>query len=108
MIFHYYQIPAMIIIIWSGYFIVRLFYFLYKRKLNKAVKAAKQLATPLILALLMILFMPVKLTEQNMSMHENVIFDNTLPKIEVETIDFEEHQLNQLNQLKKESKNALK
>jgi len=105
--FHYYQIPSMLFTAFTGYFAGYLIYYLWNNKLKKAKRAAKIIFFFLILMLISVNFTPIKLTEHNMSIHEETKF-NPIDKITVKEVNFKTLQTDELNQLKKESKNALK
>jgi len=75
-------------------------------KAENKVKASKWLLLPVSLAVISLAFMPVKITQRNMSAHEDSSkFDNVPEKVIIAEKTFDESQTEQFNKLKKESNN---
>jgi len=77
-----------------------------KAEQKDKLKKAKWFILPIVIIIFSMLFMPVKLTQHNMSVHEENRFNNVPTKVVIEIKSFDESQKTQFNKLKEESKNA--
>ncbi len=75
---------------------------------KKMIKASKGFILPIFVIILSSQFMPVKLIEKNMAIHEvNTKFNNIPEKVIINETSFSETQEKEFNNLKKESNNEI-
>ena len=98
----YFQLLPLILVLW----ITVILYGIIKEK-NKTyknvLKHSKRLLIPFVLIILSVVFMPIKLTEKNMSVHETKTFEVPV-KVVVQETSFLDFQKDNLDTLKQESK----
>jgi len=98
----YFQLLPLILVLW----ITVILYGIIKEK-NKTyknvLKHSKRLLIPFVLIILSVVFMPIKLTENNMSVHETKTFEVPV-KVVVQETSFLDFQKDNLDTLKQESK----